>query len=1114
MANRADSQHVETSAAERQNSSNQTKGVDWTVIALTCQYKDSIYAFQRELEIRQHKGSIAPDVVLLTVEDPQTRVGSGGATLNALLVAAEHLSAKAGYTVVTSDVLQTARILILHMGRDFPFDDCGRSFTCLPLENYDSKAEALVCNIDVLLHIMTYKLGPGCTPGVWVCSTDMILTVPSCPDICWEGFAGVKVVSVPGTVSYARNHGVYLIDQEGYVCDIIYKGTEERIKECVLSDGQVPLVSGIVFFSWETAEKLLATHVTPPLDSCTYMGLDSGTRPIQLSIFFDILLCMARHTSEDIFVNRASRVLQSSDIAKPSITDNTDVAIMRSARAVLWQELRGIPVTVAYIADGRYDYMSLSADDHIRNLTRRGSMSSGFVARHIVHSELTHPVLVHEDCSVINSLLDGEISIEPNSVVQHCHLQGSIHVRPGCLLSGVDLISSPVLCQYQLYSVIIQGHHIRLQDLKLKIFSITGHQDDLQVPFANDSSTFLNIPWAMFFSRTGIKKEELWDPSIPEGDRCLLNAQLFPILHTSEPIGMEDVLWFLGSEKGRFLSKWQSAWRLSLREVLNCLDQQAELAFRQQLFLKQAQHKVQSTLQNRKDNSLWPLIRAAVCEGHEQQILNTLDTVATTTEDLGIAARTLACVADVLGCMAGGQGGLRSGPAANPAWTDAFRLLEDRNVVLGVKRLAEERANWLNRPGLLVRAARHYEGAEQILIRQAVMSARAFISRGQGELPPMNHWVVAECPARIDISGGWSDTPPITYEHGGVVLDIAILVDKCKPIGAKVRRIAEPKLHLVLNSGGKETGMSMEIVCQTLEDLRDYSQPRAPGALLKAAFICTEIIQYPSQVSLQDQLMSGFGGGFELHTWSSLPHGSGLGTSSILAGAVMAALITAAGKTYDTSSLIHAVLHLEQMLTTGGGWQDQVGGLVPGIKIGRSKPQLPLRVDVERIAVTDAFVKSLNDHLLLVYTGKTRLARNLLQDVLRSWYARLPSIVENADALVRNAEECAQAFIKGDLSWIGQCLNTYWQQKKHMAPGCEPSAVQQIMAVLQPHVYGQSLAGAGGGGFLYLLTKEPQQKQAIEKILTTSKGLGNFSVYAVDVDETGITVRLTGADGQ
>ena len=41
----------------------------------------------------------------------------------------------------------------------------------------------------------------------------------------------------------------------------------------------------------------------------------------------------------------------------------------------------------------------------------------------------------------------------------------------------------------------------------------------------------------------------------------------------------------------------------------------------------------------------------------------------------------------------------------------------------------------------------------------------------------MGAWVTAECPARIDIAGGWSDTPPITYEHGGAVVDAAITVD-------------------------------------------------------------------------------------------------------------------------------------------------------------------------------------------------------------------------------------------------------------------------------------------------------------------------------------------------
>lgn len=57
------------------------------------------------------------------------------------------------------------------------------------------------------------------------------------------------------------------------------------------------------------------------------------------------------------------------------------------------------------------------------------------------------------------------------------------------------------------------------------------------------------------------------------------------------------------------------------------------------------------------------------------------------------------------------------------------------------------------RPALLVRAARHYEGAGQILIRQAVMSAQHFVSSVPVELPAPGQWVVAECPARVDFSG-------------------------------------------------------------------------------------------------------------------------------------------------------------------------------------------------------------------------------------------------------------------------------------------------------------------------------------------------------------------------
>ena len=51
------------------------------------------------LRQRQRYGLIDPSTIILTVDDPQERLGSGGATLNALLVATEHLSARAGYSV-------------------------------------------------------------------------------------------------------------------------------------------------------------------------------------------------------------------------------------------------------------------------------------------------------------------------------------------------------------------------------------------------------------------------------------------------------------------------------------------------------------------------------------------------------------------------------------------------------------------------------------------------------------------------------------------------------------------------------------------------------------------------------------------------------------------------------------------------------------------------------------------------------------------------------------------------------------------------------------------------------------------------------------------------------
>ena len=166
-------------------------------------------------------------------------------------------------------------------------------------------------------------------------------------------------------------------------------------------------------------------------------------------------------------------------------------------------------------------------------------------------------------------------------------------------------------------------------------------------------------------------------------------------------------------------------------------------------------------------------------------------------------------------------------------------------------------------------------------------------------------------------SGGWSDTPPLCFEHGGQVTNIAIKIDGQRPIGAKARLINEVKLIFHV---GDQT-----IICTSISDLLDFGTPQAPAALLKCALISIGIIDVYSNLSLEKQLAAACGGGggasrgygIELQSWSDLPTGSGLGTSSILAACIIAASARVCGKSMTEDSLVHAVLLTEQLLTTG-----------------------------------------------------------------------------------------------------------------------------------------------------------------------------------------------------
>ena len=200
-------------------------------------------------------------------------------------------------------------------------------------------------------------------------------------------------------------------------------------------------------------------------------------------------------------------------------------------------------------------------------------------------------------------------------------------------------------------------------------------------------------------------------------------------------------------------------------------------------------------------------------------------------------ASLLAMTADLLGCMASNRGGLRSGPAHNKDFSSAISLMEAGHLEAGLEALVSARSRWLDTPSRLIRAARHYEGCVQLLIRQTVLSARdqMRVTMGSGERPPVYVAVVASCPARLDLSGGWTDTPPICYEMGGKVVDLAIQVDNRKPIRCKAVRRRGFTIHITLDTGNE---VQVENIC----DMRDYCNPGAPGALIKWCLIAARIV--------------------------------------------------------------------------------------------------------------------------------------------------------------------------------------------------------------------------------------------------------------------------------
>ena len=239
--------------------------------------------------------------------------------------------------------------------------------------------------------------------------------------------------------------------------------------------------------------------------------------------------------------------------------------------------------------------------------------------------------------------------------------------------------------------------------------------------------------------------------------------------------------------------------------------------------------------------------------------------------------------------------------------------------------------------------------------RKALVPERMDVHIGQ------DHHEVA-LPLRVNWGGGWSDTPPYCNENGGTVLNAAILLNNERPVRVKLDRL--DALEIVIDSFDMDT----HGVFTDIGQLQTVGDPYDPFVLQKAALLACGII--PAQGGDLRSVLSRLGGGIRLDTEvMGVPKGSGLGTSSILAAACVKALLEFMDIPYTASDIYSHVLSMEQIMSTGGGWQDQVGGVTDGIKYITSRPGLDQRLRVQTLKLDDQTMAQLNERFTLIYTG-------------------------------------------------------------------------------------------------------------------------------------------------
>lgn len=966
----------------------------WDYVILTASNELQAEGFREQLKLREQAGFLPSRTKFAVLPDPEgKRVGSGGATLHVLRYIAEQEG---------SGDFSGKKILVIHSGGDSKrvpqYSAMGKLFSPVPHELPDGRTAAL---FDEFMAEMSGVPG-RIREGMVLLSGDVLLLFNSL-QIDFPG-KGAAAVSFKENVETGKNHGVFLMGEDGNVARFLHKQKAEtlRAQGAVNEHDSVDIDTGMIIFSPEVLHGLYSLiSENGYFNQKKYDTYVNET--VRLSLYGDFLYPLAGDSTLEAFYQEQPEGEFCPELA--------------SAREVVWKALRPYRMKLLRLSPAKFLHFGTTGEvldlltEDVKGYTHLGWNSQ-----------------VNSSVQPGTAAMDSILSINAECG-KDCYLEVS-YVHPGSRI-GNNVILSYIDIHGETIPDNVVLHGLKQRDGRF-VARIYGIHDNPKEKL--EKASFLTGTLKEFIEKNHIQEEDLWQK---EEAHTLWNARLYPVCETI-PEAVAAALNIYEMTKGQGnLASWRQAERKSLCSGFGEASSKALLHWQARM------HELV------KMDRLEQVIHRGGTVKEVREILN--ETVLTKIQK---------------------------------EWLD-------RHI---------QRGGFGSRIRLYYYIGKALGDAEgEACIDQCFAAIGAEILKGTLDSIRTNTDCRIQCkehnvclPLRVNWGGGWSDTPPYCNENGGTVLNAAISLNGDLPVKVTLRRLQEEKI--IFDSRDMDThGEFTEI-----GELQNCSDPYDPFALQKAALLVCGII--PREGSSLHEVLHRIGGGIFMGTEVvGVPKGSGLGTSSILAGACVKAIFEFMGIAYTQEDLYDHVLCMEQLMSTGGGWQDQVGGLSTGLKYITAEKGMHQYPKVQQVSVSQETKKELNQRFALIYTGQRRLARNLLRDVVGRYIGNEPDALYVLEEIQKVAVLMRFELERGNVDGFAKLLSHHWELSKQLDGGSTNTCIDQIFHVIEDMIDGKMICGAGGGGFLQVILKKDVTKEMLRRRLTEV-----FQDSGVDVWESEI----------